>query len=90
MCPLIPLTNERKYAVRQSRFVGEIHDAPPLALEDAEPLLRLVHPSAMYRSVIPDKTWMARQPVLNLLAYVHPHIIQNHSDHADARKDLVL
>ena len=73
-----------------ARLVGEIGDPQPLPLQDAEPLLHLVHPRAMHRRVMEHEPRVLRQPRLHLLALVHPQVVQDHMDRLDRRGDLAV
>ena len=88
MSHLIPLRDERLQPLRQRRLVGEIGDPQPLPLQDAEPLLDLIHPRAMHRRVMEHEPRVLRQPRLDLLALVHPQVVQDDMDRLDRRGDL--
>lgn len=84
MRPFVPLRNERQDTLFEVRLAVEIDDAQALSLQNAKPLLHLVHPGAMHRRVMPDKTRVQTQPFLHLLARMHSQVIQDHMHHPNA------
>lgn len=56
---------------------SEVADAQSLPLENAKPLLHLVHPRAMRRQEVADEAWMSCQPSLNLLASMDAGVIEH-------------
>ena len=73
----IPLADERVYALGQGVLVREIDNAQPFALQNAEPLLHLIHPGAMHRRMMEVETGMLPQPGFDQLAFVHPQVVQH-------------
>src|SRR5256885_12072771 len=50
---------------------SEVADAQPLPLENAKPLLHLVHPGTMHRHEVAHEAGMSSQPGLHLLSLMH-------------------
>src|SRR5436305_5709684 len=76
----IPFSNEGHQTFCQMMEIGEIAELESLTLHDAEPLLDLVHPGAMYWEKVADKAGMERQPVLSLFAMMDTRIIEHKKD----------
>ena len=72
---LIPFTNELSNLGLEVVFRFEIGDAQAFALQDAEPLLHLIHPRAMNRREVKDKAWVFHQPVADFFAVMRADII---------------
>ena len=90
MRPLIPLRNERQDTLFEVRLAVEIDDAQSLSFQNTEPLLHLVHPGAMHRRVMPDKSRMQTQPFLHLFARMHPQVVQDHMHQPNACRYLSI
>ena len=87
MRPFIPFPDELVYLGCEVSPVFEIGDTESLALEYAEPLLDLVHPRAVDRRELELKTRALLQPLPNLFAVMHGHIVQNQVNGGDRRRD---
>lgn len=61
----IPFSHKGYQAFCQMIQVSEIADPQLLALQNAKPLLDLVHPGAMRRQKVTGEAGMSRQPRLN-------------------------
>ena len=72
MSVLIPLLNKRMQSLGQVGLVREVFDRQSFALQNAQPLLHLILPLTIYCRVMKLEAWMFRQPLLHLLARVHP------------------
>jgi hypothetical protein len=59
---LIPFTNELSNLGVEVLLRVNIRDAQACALEDAEPLLHLVHPGAVDRRKVPHQSWLLDSP----------------------------
>src|SRR6266567_5524333 len=70
--------------------VGEVTDAQPLALHNAEPLFDLVHPGAVDRQKPTDKAGVSLEPCLNLLAFMHTRVIEDQEDATNGRWNLLI
>src|SRR5260370_4672647 len=70
--------------------VREVTDLKSLALQDAEPLLHLIHPGALDREELADKTRMSGQPVLHLFAMMDTGVIEHQKDAVDRSGKLFL
>src|SRR6266566_2789228 len=70
--------------------VGEVTDAQPLALHNAEPLFDLVHPGAVDRQKPTDKAGVSLEPCLNLLAFMHTRVIEDQKDATNGRWNLPI
>src|SRR5438128_2615795 len=86
----IPFCDKGHQPLRQVLLVRKIGDPQPLALQDREPLLDLVHPGTMHGREMKEKAWMLSQPGLHLFALVHPHIIKHHVHRRDTRGNLPI
>jgi hypothetical protein len=86
----IPFGDKGQQALRQLGLVSKIGNAQPLALQDGKPLLHLVHPRAMHRRKMEDKTWVFGQPGLHLLALMHPQMVKHHVNPSDRRGNFAL
>ena len=49
---LVPFRDKTVQPFGQVRFVREVRDGQALKLQDAEPLLHLIHPRAMHRRMM--------------------------------------
>ena len=65
----------------------EVREAESLALENAEPLLDLVHPGAMDGREEEAKARMSREPRLYLLPFVNAHVVEHDVNRLDRRGD---
>ncbi len=86
----VPLRNKGHQAFCQAVEIGEVENAEPLALQDAEPLLRLVHPRAMGRQKEADKARMNCQPSLRTPSFVNTHVIEDEGDVRHGRRNLSI
>src|SRR5205809_7033493 len=86
----IPFCDKGHQPLRQVLLVRKIGDPQPLALQDREPLLDLVHPGTMHGREMKEKAWVLSQPGLQLFALVHPHIIKHHVHRRDTRGNLPI
>ncbi len=68
MCVLMPFTKELVDLGLEMVFRGNISDTHACALEDAAPLLHLIHPGAVNRREVHHNAWMFHQPVADFLA----------------------
>ena len=88
-CPLegmghfVPFLDERHQSFCQVGFVLEVGDAESFALEDAEPLLDLVHPRAMDWRMMEREPGVFGQPGLDLFALVHANVVEHDIDGGD-------
>src|SRR5258708_32199378 len=57
--------------------VGEVTDSESLPLENAEPLLDLVHPRAMHWQKVAHKAGMGREPGLNQSPLMHFEVVED-------------
>lgn len=73
----IPLGDKGPNAVGQGLQTGKVHHAPPLAAQDAEPLLDLIEPRAMHGREMQDKAGMRGEPGPKSLAPVRRDIVQD-------------
>jgi hypothetical protein len=60
--------------------IGKVTNLESLALQDAEPLLYLIHPGAMDGQEMADEARMSCQPVLDLLAIMHTGVVEHKKD----------
>ena len=72
MCVLIPFRNKRHQPLRHRLLGYKIGDAPPVALQNRELLLDLIHPGTMHGEKMEHKAGVLSQPSLDLFALVHP------------------
>jgi hypothetical protein len=86
----IPFGDEGHQALGEMREIREITDVEPLALQDAEPLLDLVHPGTMGWQEMANKAGMERQPLLSLLAMMDTRIIKHKVDLSDRGGKLLI
>jgi len=77
VCSRVPLRNKSLQSFSQRLFVGKISNTQTLALENAEPLLNLIHPGAMHWGIVKNKARVLLQPCLHFFALVHSQIIQH-------------
>jgi len=77
---LVPLLNELFKLGAQVRLRREIGDTESFPLQDAKPLLHLVHPGTMDGREMKMKSRMVFQPSLYLFAGVHPQIVTDNMD----------
>jgi hypothetical protein len=76
----IPLGNKGHSLSSQMIHISEIADTQPLALQNAEPLLHLIHPGAMRGQKGTGEAGMSRQPGLNAFPFVDTRIIKDEVD----------
>ena len=74
---LVPLGDELVSFYRKVRLAIEVGDAEPLALQNAEPLLDLVHPGGMNRREVENKSRMVFEPGSDLLAVMGRDVVEN-------------
>jgi hypothetical protein len=86
----IPFRDKGHQSLRQVLLVRKISDPQPLALQNREPLLDLVHPGTMHGREMKDKAWVFGQPGLHLFALVHPYIIKHYVNSRDAQGNLPI
>jgi len=55
----VPFGDEGHQVISQMSAIGEVTDLKPLALQNAEPLLDLVHPGTMCRQKVTEKAGMS-------------------------------
>ena len=80
---LIPFLDKTVQPLGQVDFVRKIGNGQALALQDAEPLLDLIHPRAMHRRMMELEARMFFQPGLHLFAGVHPQVVHHQVDFGD-------
>ena len=85
---LIPLTNELSNLSLEVLFRCEIGDAQAFALQDAEPLLHLIHPRAMNRREVKGKARVFPQPFSDFFAMMRTDIIAHEMNRLDALVNL--
>lgn len=90
MSVLVPLPDRGHEPSIQVFLAGEVHNPQPLARENAEPLLYLIHPRAVYRWVMEDKARMLFQPSSQQLSFVHGQVVQYYRDGGDVSWNLAL
>ena len=86
----IPFGDKGHQALGQVIQISEVTDAEPLALEDAEPLLDLIHPGAMHRQKPTDKARMSLEPGSHLFAFMHTRVIEDQPDATNGRRNLPI
>ncbi len=69
---------------------SEVAEAQSLALENAKPLLHLVHPGAMRWQEVADEAWVSCQPSLNLLASMDAGVIEHQENVPNRGFDLPI
>ena len=87
------LFHSRTKASRRSAsffLVSEIDDAQSFPLEDAEPLFDLIHPGAMDGRMMELEAGMVGQPGFDLLALVHPQVVEHDVNRGYGRVDFVV
>jgi len=82
---LVPLTDEVFEFGAQVRLRGEVGNAESFSLQDAKPLLHLVHPRTVDGREMEMKSRMVFQPSLYLFARVHRQIITDDMDNINGR-----
>ena len=75
MRSFIPFCNECFDAFLKRSNILEVGRREPLALQDSEPLLNLIHPRTMNRREVHLEPWVFREPRLDNLAVMHPHVV---------------
>jgi hypothetical protein len=88
VCVLIPFTNELSNLGLEVLFRVKIRDAQAFALENAEPLLHLVHPGAVDRRQVHHKSWMLDSPLPDFLAVMCADIIAHEMNRLDMGDNL--
>jgi hypothetical protein len=81
---LIPFSNKLQNFRLHVRFRWKVCYATPLALEDTEPLLHLIHPGAVRGRKVQQETRVALQPLLDLFALVDAYIVTHHVNQGNA------
>ena len=87
---LVPFAHKRVQSLGQRGFVRKVGDHQPFALQDAEPLLHLIHPRAVNRRMVKLEAGMLFQPGLHLLAGVHSQVIHHQMDFGDCGGNLSI
>ena len=85
---LVVIRNESYQLVAKVGFGDAIRNPQSLALQNTEPLFHLVHPGTVHRRMREVKPGMGRKPHLDLLACMHPEIIQDDMNPGDLGRDL--
>jgi hypothetical protein len=70
--------------------VGEVANTQPLALENAQPLLQLVHPGTMHGQRVAHEAGVSRQPSSCLFASLYARVIEDHPDATNGRWNLPI
>ena len=83
MSLLVPLDDKLVNLVGKVRLVLEVGDAEPLALQNAEPLLDLIHPRAMDRCEVESKTRTLREPRSHLFAVMGRDVVEDEMNRRD-------
>lgn len=76
----VPSLDEIGKLPGQIRLVGKVSNSQAFPLKDAKPLLHLIHPRAVHRRVVEHEARVTGQPRLDLLALVHPEVVQDDVD----------
>ncbi len=87
---LVPLGDEVVNLDREVRLALEVGDAEPLALENAEPLLDLVHPRGMNRRKVEDKARMFLKPGSRLFAVMSRDVVEDEMNCRDLVRNVGL
>lgn len=74
---LVPLGDELLNLGRKVGLVLEVEDAEPLPLQNAEPLLDLVHPGAMYGREVQEEPRMLLEPRAHLFSVMRGDVIED-------------
>jgi hypothetical protein len=85
---LIPCTNELSNLGLEVLFRVKIRDAQAFALENAEPLLHLVHPGAVDRRNVHHKSWMLDEPLPHFFAVMCADMIAYEMNRLDMGDNL--
>src|SRR6266516_3984783 len=86
----IPFCDKSQQSLGQVIEGGEIENTEAFVLQDAKPLLDLVHPGTVDRHKETDKARMRRQPCLNLLSFMDAQVIKDERDAMSRRWDLPI
>ncbi len=87
MWTLIPLGCKRIQTASEFLLIGKVDDRETFALEDAEPLLNLVHPGTVHRRKMKLPTRVSGEPFQDLLAFMHADVVEYNVDGSDGRRD---
>ena len=87
---LVPLNDELLNLGAQVRLGSEVCNAESFSLQDAKPLLDLIHPGTVNGRKVELKPGMIFQPILHLFARMYPQVVADNVDVADARANLLF
>jgi hypothetical protein len=90
MCVSVPLSDEGHQAISELIAVGEVKDAQSFPLQNAEPLLNLIHPRTVDRHKEAHKARVRLEPCLDLLAFMHTQVIKDQKDTTNGGRNLVV
>ena len=90
MSYLVPLVDVEIDFVSQVFDGCKVWDFESFALEDAEPLLNLVHPRTVNGSEMKSEARMLAQPFHALFAFVDAQVVTHNMNHGDVIGDLAV
>ncbi len=90
MCVLIPFTNKLFNLGLEVLFRCEISDSQAFALEDAEPLLHVIHPGAMHRREMHHKAGMLGKPLAYVSTMMPTDIVTDEMNRLDGFSNLTV
>src|SRR3972149_2921524 len=85
---LVPLDNKLVNFGRKICLIFKVRDAEPLALQNTEPLLDLIHPRTMDRCEVESKTRMFLKPGSHLFAVVGRDVVEDKMNRRDLGRNV--
>src|SRR5947208_16297407 len=86
----IPFRDKGQQPLSQMIQVSEVADAETFALQNADPLLELIHPGTVHRQKPADKAGVRLEPGSHLLAFMHARVIKHQRDATNGRWNLPI
>jgi hypothetical protein len=87
---LIPITDALVKLRAQVVFRCNISNASTLALQDAEPLFDVIHPRAMHRGEVHDKSRMLGEPSGDFFSMMRTDMIADEMNRPNVRGHLLV
>lgn len=90
MSSVIPLVNEKTDLVAQILDGLKVGDRETFTLQNAEPLLDLIHPGAVDGCEMKSEAGMAVQPSHDFFSFVDAQVVANDEDPGDVIRDSLV